>query len=59
MDLLELRNKVISIVSQLGACDQPSYSERSRQTGAYGIPLGLFLLSRELEIPFLECPPEQ
>lgn len=59
MDLLELRNKVISIVSQLAACDQRSYSERGRQMGTCGIPVDLFLLSRELEILFLECLPEQ
>lgn len=59
MDLLELRNEVISIVSQLAACDQPSHLERSRQKGSCGIPMGLFLLGRELEILFLECLPEQ
>lgn len=59
VDLLELRNKVISTVSQLAACHQPSFLERGRQMGTCGIPVGLFLPSRELEIHFLECFPEQ
>lgn len=61
VDLLEHRNKVISIVSQLAACDQPSYLESSRQTGTCGILVGLFLLEQRTgdTFFFLECLPEQ
>lgn len=52
VDLLELGNKEISRVSQLAACGQPSFLEGSRQTSTGGIPVALFLLSRELEILF-------